>query len=217
MAQAGIASRRKSEELIKAGLVRVNGKIAKLGNIASEEDNITVDGKKIKLEQKVYILLNKPKEVISSVGDYRGRVSVTDLVKVKEKVFPVGRLDYDTEGLMILTNDGDLANKIMHPSYETEKGYEATLDKRISSEDTARLHKGILIDGVKVFARDIFSKENKVSLKIHEGRKHIVKRLFWSLGYEVMALKRTSIGRIILDMPSGKYQKVSREWIESRI
>ena len=217
MANSGVASRRKCEELIEKGLVKVNGKLAKLGDKAELKDKITVRGRLIKSEKKVYIIINKPKGIISSVGDYRGRKSVVELVKCKEKIFPVGRLDMDSEGLMILTNDGDIANRIIHPSFNVKKTYLVTLNKILSNKDVTRLKQGVSVDSKKVEVYNLNTNDKKVTLSIHEGRKHIMKNLFGVLSYKVENLVRISIGKLKLNLGSGEYKFVSLQWLKKNI
>lgn len=218
MAHAGIASRRKCEELIKKGLVKVNGKIVKLGDKAdSGKDKIEFNGNILKKEKRVYILLNKPKGILCSAGDKFGRKNVVDLVNCKERVFPVGRLDFDSEGLLILTNDGDFANRIIHPRYNVKKTYMVTLDRELRKKDDERIKQGIEIDGRKVNVFDMEQNKNEVKLSIHEGRKHIIKEIFHLLGYKVVNLKRVSIGKLRLDIGAGEYKFVSREWLKKNI
>jgi len=215
MAAAGVASRRKCEFLIEQGRVKVNGVVAKLGQKAdAEKDSILVDSKRLELEQKAYILLNKPKGYVTTVSEQWGMPTALELVKVKQRVFPVGRLDIDAEGLVFLTNDGELANRIAHPRYETKKTYAAKLSRQFV--DFERLKKGVFIDGrlVKVGnARKL--KENWVELTIHEGRKHIVKRIFEKLGYKVIGLKRTAIGSLKLEeLKPGEWRFLAKKEIE---
>jgi len=206
LAHAGIASRRRCEELISAGKVKVNGKVIKLGDKAGPKDTITVNNKKIRTENKLYIMLNKPKGVLSTVSDPHGRRTVVDLIKVKERIFPVGRLDKDAQGLMILTNDGEFANKVIHPRYGKKKTYEVNLHRELSEENLKKLKKGLKIEGKPVIPSHISGKK-KIILTITEGRKHIVKRLFERLGYKVRKLKRTKIGTLSLDtLPSGRWR-----------
>ncbi|MFH1182558.1 MAG: pseudouridine synthase [Candidatus Woesearchaeota archaeon] len=196
---AGIASRRKSEELISQGRVSVNGKTATIGMSAdAEKDVIAVNGKKVQLQAKKYILLYKPKGYVSTLEDRFAQRKVTDLIKLKERLYPVGRLDADAEGLLIMTNDGDFANSVAHPRYEVPKTYTALLKSDMKPEDLAKLNQGIEIEGraVKAFAR--FLGKNLVEITVHEGRKHIVKLLFRELGYFILRLRRVKIGRLTL-------------------
>ena len=215
MAAAGVASRRKCEELIEQGRVKVNGSAAKLGQKAdAEKDAIVVDGKKIETEQKVYVLLNKPKGYVTTVAENYGMPTVLHLVRVKQRVFPVGRLDSDAQGLVFLTNDGDLANLITHPRYETKKTYVARLGRKFIEFE--RLKRGVFVEGriVKVWnVKKI--KENEFELTIHEGRKHIVKNLFEKLGYKVIGLKRISIGILKLgSLKEGEWRFLAKKEVE---
>jgi len=217
MAQAGIASRRKCEGLIEKGLVKVNGKIVKLGDKAGEKDKIEVSGRLIRKEKMVYVILNKPKGILSSVKDDRGRKTVVDLVGCKEKIFPVGRLDLDGEGLLILTNDGDFANNIIHPRYNIKKTYLVVLNKALKGKDYERIKKGIEVDGRNVNVFDFKYGDREVQLSIHEGRKHIVKRLFNTLNYDVVSLKRIAIGNLALKLEVGEHKSVTKRWLENTI
>lgn len=196
MAESGIASRRKCEEIIRQERVRINGKIAKIGDTASEIDKITVDGKEIKKENKVYIMLNKPIGFVTTVSEGHRMRTVMHLVKLKERLFPVGRLDKNTEGLLLITNDGKLANKLTHPAYKVWKRYEAWLSRRFKNAE--KLKKGIFIEGTKATPKIISAHERKIILEIQEGRKHIVRKIFGKLGYNVTKLRRTQIGPIKL-------------------
>lgn len=197
LAMAGVASRRKCEELIRAGRVKVNDRVVEIGATANPvKDKICVDEKPIILERKVYVLLNKPKGFVTTVSEQYGMKTVRDIVKIKERVFPVGRLDKETRGLLLLTNDGDFANKLTHPSFEIKKEYVATLDKSFTEDSFEKLKKGVKVEGRKVDVRDIAVNGKKVTLKIHEGRKHIVRKLFFHLGYRVVDLQRTRVGNL---------------------
>jgi 23S rRNA pseudouridine2605 synthase len=215
MAAAGIDSRRNCEELIAEGRVKVNGAIIKLGQKAdAEKDAIVVDGKRIGLEQKVYVLLNKPKGYVTTVAEQFGMPTVMHLVRIKQRVFPVGRLDIDAQGLVFLTNDGDLANLITHPRYETKKTYIVKLNRKFA--DFERLKRGVFVEGrsVKVWNAKKF-KETEVELTIHEGRKHIVKNLFEKLGYRVIMLKRISIGILKLGtLNEGEWRLLGKKEVE---
>jgi 23S rRNA pseudouridine2605 synthase len=196
---AGIASRRKSEELIAQGLVTLNGKVATVGNSADpEKDVILVNGKKIQLQAKKYILLYKPRGYVSTLEDRFAKRKITDLIKLKERLYPVGRLDADAEGLIIMTNDGDFANSVAHPRYEVQKTYTAELKEEMKPEDLSKLNQGIEIEGrvVKAFAK--FVGKNVVEITVHEGSKHMVKILFRSLGYFIVRLRRIKIGNLTL-------------------
>lgn len=218
IAQAGFASRRKAEELIIKGKVYVNGeKVTELGTKVSGDDYITVDGVELKKEDKVYYILNKPRQVVCTVSDEKNRKTVIDYIKTDKRIYPIGRLDYDTTGLLILTNDGELANILMHPSKGVEKTYVAKLNKNLQPEDLMRLKSGVLIDDIKCIPTRVkvrsFDKEKDtciVEISIVEGRNHIVKRVFESLGYLVDKLTRTQYGFLKLDnLKSGEYRLLS--------
>ena len=218
IAQSGYASRRKAEELIVQGKVFVNGeKVTELGTKVSGDDYITVNGVALRKEDKVYFVLNKPRQTVCTVSDDKGRRTVIDLIKTDKRIYPVGRLDYDTTGLLILTNDGELANILMHPSKSVEKTYVAKLNKNLEPADLMRLKKGVLIDDVKCIPTRVkvrsFDKEKDtciVEITIVEGRNHIVKRVFESLGYLVDKLTRTEYGFLNIDnLKSGEYRVLS--------
>ena len=219
IANSGYASRRKAEELISKGKVYVNGeKVTELGVKVSGEDAIVVEGNIInRKEDKVYYLLNKPRGVISSVSDDKGRKTVIDLIDTDKRIYPVGRLDYDTTGLLILTNDGDLANTLMHPSNNIEKKYVAKLNKFFDISDLKLLEKGINIDGVKCIPTRVKIKTNNrvkdfsiVEISIVEGRNHIIKRVFMELGYLVDKLTRIEYAFLNLDgLQSGEYRELT--------
>ena len=219
IASYGYASRRKAEDLIRHGKVLVNGKvITELGTKVETNDIISIDGVIINKDVKhEYYLLNKPRQVISSVTDKEGRITVTDLINTDVRIYPVGRLDYDTTGLIILTNDGDFANMLMHPSYEVEKTYVAKLNKILDKDDVNKLKKGIVIDNRKVEIKrfKVRKKDNEkntsiIELTIVEGRNHIVKRIFESMHIDVMKLSRVGYAFLTLDgLKSGEYRQLS--------
>lgn len=219
LARSGIASRRKCEEVIDEGRVLVNNKQIKLGDKAdSEKDVITVDGKRIVPEKKVYLMLNKPKKYITTVLDEFGRKTILDLVEVKQKVFPVGRLDRDTRGLVLLTNDGELANRIMHPRYGIEKTYRVVVrEEEIKGTDLAKLRSGVFIEGRKVVpSKIVVHGKNCVEITLHEGKKHIVKRLFFKLGYFITDLMRTKIANLSLHgIKEGSYRELTKDELDS--
>ena len=207
MARAGIASRRNCEELIRAGKVTINGEVAKLGDHAHEGiDDIRVRGQRVKgPERIVYYAVNKPAGYVSTVIDPEGRPTVLELVPPGQRVYPVGRLDRDAEGLLLMTNDGPLSNTLMHPRYEIPKIYHVTLSKEIAREDIVKLKSGVKIDRRRVIP-DKVSVHTPVHIEvtIHEGRKHIVKRMFRKMGYTVVRLKRTQFANISLgQLPPG--------------
>ncbi len=218
MAAAGLASRRKCEELITEGVVSVNRKVVdELPAFADPDtDIITVRGKRIHRAQKVYFLLNKPKGVICTSSDPAGRKKTIDLIDCSERIFCVGRLDADTTGAIILTNDSDLANRLTHPKYELPKTYEVRIRGRIEGDSLEKLKKGVwLAEGktgraaVKVIRRT--ADESLIQVTIRQGLNRQVRRTIARLGYKVMALKRTKIGNItIKGLPAGGYKKLSK-------
>jgi 23S rRNA pseudouridine2605 synthase len=199
LAQAGIGSRRHCEELIEDGVVRVNGRVATLGDkVDPAVDRVEVDGVAIGTRPGlVYFLLNKPHGVVTSAGDPYGRRSVTDLVPSDPRVFPVGRLDQDTEGLLLLTNDGDLTHRLTHPSYGVMKEYLAEVEGHPSRGSLRRLREGVdLEDGMTAPAKVALVESNVVRITIHEGRNRQVRRMFEAVGHPVLRLVRTRIGPI---------------------
>lgn len=217
MAHAGVASRRKSEDIIKQGRVKVNGSVIReLGIKVSAEDIIEVDGQEINREKKVYILLNKPTGCITTVDDPRDRDTVLDYIQgIKERIYPVGRLDYDTSGLLLLSNDGDLTYKLTHPSHEIDKIYQAEVPGHPSSRIFKQLEKGVkLEDGLTSPAsvQDVIKKRNSTIFKltIHEGRNRQVRRMCSQLGYQMIALKRIGFAFLNLDgVSEGNYRFLS--------
>jgi 23S rRNA pseudouridine2605 synthase len=208
IARAGIASRRKAEELIKEGRVKVNGKVVtELGVKVTSSDKVVVNEVQIEKEEPVYFLLYKPRGVISSVNDEKGRTVVTDYFPhLKERIYPVGRLDYDTSGLLLLTNDGEFANLLMHPKSEIEKVYVAKIKGIPVRESLRKLEKGIhLEDGktapakVKMLSSDKQKQTSIVEITIHEGRNRQVRRMFEAIGHDVLKLKRERYGFLVLN------------------
>ncbi len=216
IASYGYASRRKAEELILNGQVKVDGKIVKeLGTKVSSEALITINDQVINTKvKKLYYLLNKPAGVITSTKDEKKRQTVVDLIPTPERIYPVGRLDYDTTGLLILTNDGELANILMHPQNNIPKTYLARISGLLTKEDIAKLKNGLVIDGRKVITSNFkiksknFEKETTlIEITIHEGRNHIIKKIFASLNHPVLKLKRTKIAFLTLDnLKVGEYR-----------
>ena len=224
IANSGYTSRRKAEELILNNAVMVNGKIVNtLGFKVSDDDEVIVNGEFInKSTKKVYYLLNKPREVICSVTDDKNRKVVVDLIDTNERIYPVGRLDYDTTGLIILTNDGTLANILMHPKHKVYKTYIAKINGILNEEDFKKLRKGVLIDKsilkidhVKVREIDKVKNSSLVEITIHEGRNHIIRKLFEALGYDVKKLTRTKLAFLSLDnLKSGEYRTLTKEEVQ---
>lgn len=220
IAQAGIASRRKAEELITSGCVEVNGKVvAKLGTkVDPDKDRVSVNNKVITFEQKIYIILNKPAGYICTLEDRHAKRKVVDIIDKKfGRLYTVGRLDKDTEGLIILTNDGDFANKITHPSQKIPKTYVVECKGKITPAKLAILQKGVdLEDGltspaeVKLLSSE--NNKNKLEIIISEGRKRQVRRMLGALGCEVKYLQRIKIGNLELgNLEVGRYRELSRE------
>ncbi len=223
IAQAGIASRRKAEELIKDGKVKVNGEvITELGTKVKESDRIEVNNKPIEKENKEYYLLNKPRGVITSTSDEHGRKTVTDLINTEARIYPVGRLDYDTTGAILLTNDGEFANILMHPSNKIDKVYLAKLEGIIKGEQINTLKNGIMLDDILVKASRVkLKKVNKesntsmVEITIHEGKNHQVKRMFESVGFHVEKLTRERIDIFTINnLKSGEYRKLTPKEVQ---
>lgn len=223
LAEYGIASRRKCEQLILEGKVKVNGiLITELGTKVDKFcDEIELDGNKlISLDEKVYVLLNKPMGYITSVKDQFNRPVVTDLLKsLKIRIYPVGRLDYDTEGLLILTNDGNLAYRLTHPKHQVNKKYIALVSGVVQDEDVEKFKAGLFIDDYKTAPAilEILKKNKNTSLitvTIHEGKNRQVRKMCEAIGHEVIHLKRISMGNIILgELASGEYRFLNKEEI----
>jgi 23S rRNA pseudouridine2605 synthase len=197
LSNAGIASRRKADELIQRGLVKVNGKVVReMGTQISPNDKVEFKGQKVQKEAFVYILMNKPKDTITTTKDESGRRTVIDLLrgKVKETVYPVGRLDRDTTGVLLLTNDGELTQRMTHPSYNKKKIYHAILDKELTKEDMDKLAAGFDPGDGQMFFDAVGwpnpSDKREVGVEIHSGRNRIVRRMFEFLGYQVEKLDR---------------------------
>lgn len=225
MAEAGIASRRKCEELIQAGRVKVNGQVAILGACVEPlQDLVEVDGEPLgKSQQKVTVILNKPRGVMCTAQDPQGRPTVCDYVKdLPVRVYNAGRLDYDSEGLLVMTNDGELAYKLTHPRFCMDKTYAAICDGLLTKAQIAALEQGVrLEDGpthpAKV--REVFKLRNgntAFNITIHEGRNRQVRRMLEAVGHETLALKRVALGPLRLgDLPSGTYRSLTaQEWDE---
>ena len=203
LAESGVASRRAADALIKEGIVKINGKIAKLGDEVEYSDNVKVNGKTVNVVKKYdYYIMNKPKGYVSTVKDDKGRKTVMDLLPPNAKrLFPVGRLDYDTEGLLILTNDGDLTFKLTHPKNEVPKTYLVKTEKPVSDEDLNKLRTGVIIDGVKTKRCNIrIIEQNKsftrLNITITEGRNRQIRKMFEAVNNNVDFLKRIKIGEL---------------------
>ena len=218
IAASGVASRRKAEDLIVNGKVKVNGVlVTELGTKVSSSDEIEVNGVVISKEDKEYYLLNKPRGVVTTTSDDKNRKTVVDLINTDARIYPVGRLDYDTTGVLILTNDGEFANILMHPKNKVEKVYMAKLEGIITGEAINKLKSGVVIDGVKVVPsrvklRKVDPSSNTciVQIIIHEGKNHQVKKMFSEVGYCVEKLKRERVAFFTLDkLKSGEYRKLT--------
>ena len=219
IANSGYTSRRNAEKLITDGRVSVNGDIVtELGIKVNSNDLILIDGVEInKSQKKVYYILNKPRGYISSVSDDKGRKTIVELIDTNERIYPVGRLDYNTTGLILLTNDGEFANHLMHPRNSIKKTYLAKIEGILSKDDIISLKKGIIIDGrkvdtsnFKVKRKDIEKNNSLVEITIVEGRNHIVKNIFFSLKHDVIKLTRTNYAFLnVNDLKSGEYRELT--------
>ncbi len=225
LAEAGVASRRKSEEMIRAGRVEVNGQIVRdMGvKVDPKQDAIKVDGRPIRQEKKVYVLFNKPKGVITSASDPEGRKTVASFfTNIRERIYPVGRLDYDTEGLLLLTNDGEFAHLLTHPKHHVPRTYLATVKGVPHGTKLDKLRSGIeLEDGMtspaeaEYYDIDLDKNEAVIQVTIYEGRNRQVRRMFEAIGHPVQKLKRIKFGPILLaGLPRGKYRHLTAEEIK---
>jgi 23S rRNA pseudouridine2605 synthase len=223
LANAGVCSRRHADELIQEGRVQVNGRVVtELGlKINSVEDKIFVDGKQVvNLDEPVYIVFNKPKDCITTAKDERGRTTVMDYINIRQRVFPIGRLDRNTTGVLLLTNDGEFANRLMHPKYEVKKAYKVTLDKAFAPVDAERLAAGIRLSDGKTEPAEVHLiprlKNKIVGIVIHEGKNRQVHRMFEALGYEVEKLDRVAYADISYEgLPRGKWRHLTKGEIGS--
>ncbi|MBU3092215.1 rRNA pseudouridine synthase [Clostridium sp. CM028] len=223
MASCGVASRRKCEEIITAGRVKVNDlMVTELGHkVDPEKDRVHVDNKIINMEEnKVYIALNKPEGIVSTVKDEKERKTILDLVKVKERIYPIGRLDYDTCGLIILTNDGDIYNKVIHPRQAINKVYLAILEGCPNEEEISKFCNGIDIEGYITAKADLQINKRvgfncRVTITIHEGKNRQIRKMCDAIGHPVIALKRVSVGNILLgDMEKGSWRNLTEDEIK---
>lgn len=220
IANAGICSRRKAEELIEAGKVKVNGQLITIGDKADpEKDRILVDGRPLSQPKKIYLAFNKPPDCLTTLDDPKGRRTIFHYLPKDDRIIPIGRLDFKTEGLLLLTNDGDFANRIMHPRYEVKKTYLVMLDRPFEKEHIAKLKAGIDIEDQRTSPAKVrYAHENRevIAITIHEGRNRIVRKMMKELGYNVKRLIRTRIGSIdIGDLAKGKYRNLSQQEVKS--
>ncbi|MBE7091760.1 MAG: rRNA pseudouridine synthase [Clostridiales bacterium] len=221
MADCAVASRRASEQLILQGRVAINGvTVTELGTKVNEGDKVTFDGNVIKpVKKRVYIMLNKPDKVMSTVSDPEGRTTVLDLIEEKTRLYPVGRLDYHTEGLILLVNDGDVAYHLTHPKFEIEKEYLVTIQGEISREEVLKLQSGVIIDGQKtapskVRVTEVTDHTTSLSVIIHEGRNRQVRKMFEAINKKVIHLTRFRHGELVLTgLKPGQWRYLNDEEI----
>jgi pseudouridine synthase len=217
LARAGVASRRGAEELIRAGRVRVNGETAGLATFVEPVDRVELDGRRLVLEALAYVLLHKPAGVVTTADDPHGRPTVVGLVDVPQRVVPVGRLDADTTGALLLTNDGPLSHRLMHPRYEVDKVYEAEVEGEPDDAALRRLAEGVeLDDGTTAPARVRRLGPTRLELTLHEGRKHQVKRMCEAVGHPVHRLHRSSYaGLTLAGLEPGAWRQLTREEVDA--
>ena len=221
LAASGIASRRESDKLIQDGRVTVNGKVICLGTEINESDQVCVDGKPINIKKNEYYILNKPKGYICSVSDEKGRKTVLDLMPQNAgRIYPVGRLDYDSEGLIILTTDGELAQHLTHPSNNVPKTYLVKVEGRLTETDLNPIRSGIEIDGYvtkkcKAHIVGTNKEYTKVHITLFEGKNREIRKMFAAIGKEITLLKRIKIGELTLKgLNRGEYRKLSKQEVE---
>lgn len=219
IAHSGVCSRRKAAELVKEGKILVNGeRILNPSYMVQDEDQVEYLGKILSVEQrKVYLLMNKPKNVVTTVSDEKGRRTVIDLLrgKIPERIYPIGRLDMNTTGLILLTNDGDLAKKLSHPSHEVKKFYQVVLEKEVAEEDLAKILEGLELEDGKTDVDGvdyIKGKRNEVGIELHSGKNRIIRRIFEHLNYEVIKLDRMYYaGLTKKDLPRGWFRHLTKQ------
>lgn len=221
IAQSGVCSRREADKLITEGKIKVNGKkITELGAKVKAGDKVEYSGKRLNFEKPVYVLLNKPKDFISSSRDEKGRKTVLDLVKSvgHERLFPVGRLDKNTTGLLLLTNDGELTKRLTHPSYGIEKIYHLATDKEIKDDDIEKIRLGFDLEDGFIKADEVSriqrGEQNEIGIKLHSGRNRIIRRMMEHLGYQVTRLDRVVFANLNKkDLSRGKWRRLSPQEI----
>lgn len=224
MSRAGFGSRRASEDVIRAGRVRVNGRVATLGDKADPHvDRVTVDGEPLTFEERIYIMLNKPRGILSSTEDDldEGRPTVTGLVDVEEHIYPVGRLDKTSEGLILLTNDGKLAHRLTHPRFEHEKVYEVTVEGHPENDVLEAWRSGIMLRGKRTLPAGVEklsadARSTRLRITMREGRKRQIRRIADRLGHPVQRLFRVQIGPLhIGDLPTGQWRHLTESEVET--
>ncbi|HEY3182192.1 MAG TPA: pseudouridine synthase [Gaiellaceae bacterium] len=217
LARAGVASRRKADELIKAGRVTVNGEVGQLNTFVQATDDVRLDGRPLAKQALAYVLLHKPAGVVTTARDPRGRPTVVDLVDHSARVVPVGRLDADTTGALLLTNDGELAHRLAHPRYEIDKVYVADVEGDPDAEALRALAEGVgLDDGRTAPAAARLLGPGRVELTIHEGRKHQVKRMLAAVGHPVRKLHRARYAQLgVDDLSPGEWRELTRDEIDA--
>ena len=220
ISQSGLCSRRAADELIKKGKVQVNNKLCdQVGTKINKNDKVIVNKKLIKPEKNIYVLLNKPKDYISTNKDTHNRRVVFDLIKgINERLFSVGRLDRKTTGLLLLTNDGDIAKKLTHPSYKIKKIYSVTLEKKISNDEISQIKNGLFVEDeyIKVDNIERLEKDYEIGIEIHMGKNRIVRKIFESLNHRVSKLDRVLFGPFTKkDLPRGKWRILNQNEIRN--
>jgi len=214
LANAGIASRRKCEELIKDGRVTVNGNTAILGDTAEKTDDIRIEGEPVIAEEKVYIMLNKPQGYVTTVSEGHGMKTVLDLIKTDKRIYPAGRLDIQAQGMLIMSNDGEFVHKITHPSNKIKKTYYVEADREITDEAIEKIKKGTKIDD-KIVKADCHRNGKGIDVVIAEGSKHIIRKLLGAHSYRVTKLARTKTGHLELgNLGEGKWRLLTKKDIE---
>lgn len=199
LARAGVASRRGADKLIKDGRVKINGQVGQLNTQVADDDRVELNGRPVRQQHLRYILMNKPPRIVTSLKDPEGRPVITDLLKITERVVPVGRLDVNTTGAILLTNDGELAHKLMHPSFKVNKIYEAEVEGLVTNEKLNMLSNGVILeDGKTAPAKARKLADDRLEITIHEGRNHQVKRMLAAVGLEVKRLHRRQYGPLSL-------------------
>jgi len=213
ISNAGYCSRRKAETLIEEGYVQVNGKTITIGDKADPDtDKITVEGNNIKIPKRRYIIFHKPRGCLTTTTDPRRRKTIYNYIQLKERLIPIGRLDLNTAGLLLLTNDGDFANKIMHPRYEVEKTYQVELDRPLEGLDRAKLERGVTIEGHRTWPAKVQKRDNFYLVTIHEGRNRIIRKMMNKIKYKVVNLKRVAIeGLSLKGLKEGEWRDLTRK------